>query len=388
MWMRFLSAVALVACVLLLFIGCGNDRDPVSPVISTDPVPGNATNIKLSVHSDGWGTLLDTFTVASEGAVVIDINEANPFSDPPRYYVYAETDNYYTELYNCLKGDTITVDLDSVRAVPLSIAGVVFSEQVYFTDCYYRDRVLSLSGPGNFHKTITTDNQGRYSAGGLSIGDYTIEFSPDGLDRVFHISNTIGTDYQDFSFLESIQVLAPNIYLYPDTTTTIDVSLNFPIGGHVTESSPPYGHGWTVMVSPEGIIDNEFDYLFYEASLPPNLSTDYGWLLNADNLENEFRVLLTNLGFYGREIDDFVDYWVPIMSDAPYYGIYPQDVNSLIELTIRPSPTNTLRELFLIRALFHPLDIPAPPDNGPFVRDGYVAVEWGVIASGLGPIEH
>ena len=156
----------------------------------------------------------------------------------------------------------------------------------------------------------------------------------------------------------------------------------------MTESSPPYGNGWTVTVSPEGIINNEFDYLFYEASLPGNLSTDYGWLLNRDNLENEFRVLLTNLGFKGREIDDFVEYWVPIFNDAPYYGVYPQDVNSLIELTINPPPTNILRELFLIRELFHPINIPAPPDNGSFSRDGYVAVEWGVIVFGLEDIEH
>ncbi len=383
------AAVAAIAtCGLLSFVGCGNDRNPVIPVISTEPVPGNATNILLSVYSDGWGTLLDTFTVASEGDVVIDIDEADPYSDPPAYYIYAEADNYYTELYKCLKGDTISVDLDSVRAVHHSIAGVIFSTQSFFSDCYLSDGVLSLSGPNRFLRTIATDSLGRYSAAGLPTGEYAIEIPPGGPGLVFHVSNSAGTDYEDLSFIEPIQVLAPNIYLYPETTTTIDVSLNFPVGGHVTVSSPPYGSGWTVSVSPDGIIDDEFDYLFYEASLPPNLSTDYGWLLNADDLENEFRVLLTDLGFYGREIDDFIDYWVPIMNNAPYYGIYPQDVNSLIELTINPAPTSSMRQLFLIRAQFHPLDMPPPPDNGQISREGYVAVEWGVIASGLGPIEH
>ena len=383
--------VILLMAIVFVSIGCdnkGTSNNSNDPQPGPEPVPGIATDIKLSVYSNGWGTLLDTFTVNSESEVVIDIDEIDPYYDPPQYYIYAEANNYYTELYNCLKGETITVDLDSVESLSKSITGVIFGRQVYFADCYYSDATLLLNGPYNIHYTITTDNQGRYAVGGLLTGDYTIEFSQDGQDIVLNLFNSSGTDYEDLSFFEVAQAYAPNIYLYPETTITANVSLSFPNGGHVTESSPPYGNGWTVTVSPEGIIDNEYDYLFYEASLPSNLSMDYGWLLTTDNLENEFRVLLANLGFIGREIDDFVDYWVPILDDAPYYGFYPQDINSLIELTINPAPVNTLRELFLVRALYNEIDIPAPPDNGLFNRDGYVAVEWGVIAFGLGDIDH
>lgn len=385
--------IFVILLTVIVFVGLGCDKKATNnnnddPLPTPEPVPGIATNILLSVYSDGWGTLLDTFTIESEGDVVIDIDEDSPYYNPPRYYIYAETNNYYTELYNCQKGGTITVDLDSVATASQSMAGVIFAKQVYFSDCYYSDATLLLNCPYNIHYTITTDTQGRYAVGGLPTGNYTIEFSQGGLNIVFNLSNSTGTDYKDLSFLEEMQAYAPNIYLYPETTIIADVNLSFPSGGEVTESSPPYGNGWTVTVSPEGIIDNEYDYLFYEASLPSNLSTDYGWLLTTDNLENEFRVLLTNLGFKGREIDDFVDYWVPILDNAPYYGIYPQDINSLIELTINPAPVNTLRELFLVRALYNEIDIPAPPDNGTFSRGGYVVIEWGVIAFGLGDIEH
>ncbi|MBU8934400.1 MAG: hypothetical protein KOO62_10385 [candidate division Zixibacteria bacterium] len=370
-----LILVLVAACML----GC-DDNGTNSQGGQPKPVPGVATDIKLSIYSNGWGTLLDSMILPTEGDVVIDVYESNPYYDSAQYYIYAVADDYYTELYFCEKGEMISVDLDSVAGYPRSMTGVIFGVQGFFADSYHANKTMELHGPGRLRKSITTDEQGRYGVGDLPLGDYTCEFMCEGVSYVLDLSNGGGTDYEDLSYIEPQQAMAPNLYLYPETEAQVAVTLSFPNGGHVTESEPPYNMGWNVEVSPDGIIDDTYDYLFYEALLPCDFNTDAGWMLTTDRLELEFRTLLTNLGFVGREIDDFVTYWVPLLDDAPYYGVYPQDVNSLIDLAILPQPTSIMRQLLLIRPFNRPIAIQAPPDDGPFVREGFTAAEWGVIA--------
>ena len=348
-----------------------------------EPVPGVATNIELMIYSYGYRALLDSMILPTEGEVVIDVFVANPFPDSSEsYIVYARCDNYYTELYNCRQGETITVDLDSVGRCQQSMTGVIIKQTMFASDTYYADSSLTLFKTG-FAMSITTDEQGRFGVGGLPTGDYSVQLVYEGATYVFDLINGEGTDYKDLSFIESEIAYAPNIYLYPETETQVAVTLSFPSGGHVSESEPPYNMGWNVSVKPDGIIDDTYEYLFYEAVLPGNFQTGTGWLLNTDELELEFRTLLSNLGFVGREIDDFVAHWVPLLDDAPYYGLFPQDMNSLIDLTIKPQPTSILRHLFLIRPFSGPVAIQTPPDDGPFIRDGFTVAEWGVIAPHL-----
>ncbi len=60
----------------------------------------------------------------------------------------------------------------------------------------------------------------------------------------------------------------PNIYIYPTSSTSLAVNIQFPVGGNIIESIPEYGNGWNVSVEPNGTINNEFGYLFYECSIP------------------------------------------------------------------------------------------------------------------------
>ncbi|MFH2049163.1 MAG: hypothetical protein ABIJ12_06930 [bacterium] len=207
-----------------------------------------------------------------------------------------------------------------------------------------------------------------------------MEFDSYGFPIVLNLTNTIAMDYQDLSFLEPCQVDAPNIYLYPETESNVSVTLDFPNGGYVNKSEPIYNDGWNVNVTPEGLIDGEYDYLFYKAILPTQPNTNEGWLLTRANLEAEFRTILAEHGFVGREIDDFVEYWVPLLNDAPYYGVYPQDVESFVELNISPQPENTLRVFLLVLPYEQPITIPVPREHDNFIRDGFTVVEWGVFA--------
>ena len=67
---------------------------------------------------------------------------------------------------------------------------------------------------------------------------------------------------------EPTPVKKPNVYIYPQEKTTMNVKLDFPEGGEIIESIPDYGKGWNITVDTNGLIDNSYSYLFYESIQP------------------------------------------------------------------------------------------------------------------------
>jgi hypothetical protein len=370
---------SFLTAFLLLLVPLGACKTSTLSPGTVDPEPGVATDIELTIFSDGWGSELDATVIPTEGSVVIDVYEQAPYSDPPAYYIYARANTFYTELYTCTRGNAIDVDLDAVPPLANTITGVIFATQGFFADGYFANKTIRVTGPDDGEVTVTTDDQGRYGLADVPTGTYTFAWTYDGEPFSFEVTNTSGTDYQDLFFAEPMQMAAPNLYLYPEATTQIDVTLGFPQGGHVTESDPPYNDGWSVEVDPDGLIDHQHGYLFYETTVPQQASTDTGWLLDGANLETELRSLLSRLGFAGPEIDDFIDFWLPRLRGSAWYAVYPQDPAALVTLDISPAPTRLRRVLLLIRPLEAPLSMTAPPEPAPFPRDGYVALEWGVL---------
>ncbi len=367
--------------VALFFLLSGQDQCPSPPLEYTplEPEDGVAQDITLEVYSDGWGTLLETVVLRTEGTFLCDVYEENPYSDPPQYYIYAFADGYYTEIYTCTKGEKIRVDLDATGDHPNALTGAFFAAQSFFADRPLSNYTIDVTYEDGRATTVTTDDQGRFGMGDLPLGRYTFSFEYQGEPFKFQLVNTEATDYVDTVFYEPMQAAKPVIYLYPETTTTVDVTLEFPQGGSVTASIPDYGEGWHVTADPDGLIDGTYPYLFYEASLPPLFQTDQGWVLEGDDLDAELSNLLLDMGFTGREIDDFVDYWVPRLEGWPWYVVYPQNADHLVTLDIQPRPDNLLRASLVIRGLIEPIDIDAPADPAPFSRDGFTATEWGVL---------
>jgi hypothetical protein len=182
--------------------GAGGAGGSITPVV---PEPGVAHDITLSVYSNGWGTLLGTIHVDSEGPVVIDVNDPDPYGETPQFYIYAHAEGFYTELYGCSQGETIDVDLDAVPERPNAIAGVIFAQQSYFADSYLADQAIHLVGPG-VDTTVTTDAQGRYGFENLPMGTYKLNLYYQDEIIVLETSNvTETTDYTDLSFFEPLQ---------------------------------------------------------------------------------------------------------------------------------------------------------------------------------------
>ena len=91
---------------------------------------------------------------------------------------------------------------------------------------------------------------------------------------------------------------------------------------------------------------------------------------------------MADYGFYGQEIDDFIEYWVPRLDDHDYYSIYPQTVDlirEVIEITFSIQPENSLRLFYVIKGLDCNTNKLPEPKIDSFNREGYFAVEWGVI---------
>ena len=186
----------------------------------------------------------------------------------------------------------------------------------------------------------------------------------------------------DFVLEQGDMVWKPNIYLYPNVQTKMDLSLNFPQGGEVIKSIPAFPDKWeNIKVKPSGLIDNEYDYLFYEAALPDRWQVDEGWSVKKQNLRTFFQINLTEYGFNKREIADFTDYWIPRLNTSPYYAIYPQHtskIDEVVELNISKNPKSILRLFYVIKEIPEHEDMLMPmiPE---FERKGFTVTEWGVI---------
>jgi hypothetical protein len=180
----------------------------------------------------------------------------------------------------------------------------------------------------------------------------------------------------------SSYVYKPNIYIYPKENMDLSVKLLFPKGGKILTSIPEYGAAWNVSVDTNGLINDTYTYLFYESNQPDIWQREYGWIIQADDLEAFFRQNMTDYGFKGREIDDFIDYWIPRLNEYPFYLIYPQTktiIDDVIELEFSKQPEYILRLFYVIEGHDQYPEQLYAPEIPAFSRDGYFVTEWGVI---------
>lgn len=177
----------------------------------------------------------------------------------------------------------------------------------------------------------------------------------------------------------------PAIYLYPPVDTTLTVKLH--PAGQLTISDPPYDTvlGWqNILAHSDGTLTyhgTTYPYLFYEADLRRFAVPDEGSLVAQQDLAGYFHTTLPRLGLLGREIEEFISYWLPRLRE-PYYFIHwlsPEKIQTIEPLTLSVQPDTQIR----LRAYFKPLSRPFPvkPQQlpTPVTRQGFTLVEWGGI---------
>ena len=178
-------------------------------------------------------------------------------------------------------------------------------------------------------------------------------------------------------------VKKPAVYLYPEKTEKIEVILN--PEGYITKTIPEYKDKWIVTANPDGVIDGEYHYLFYEVELNrPIFLPEEGWAVYKKDLSTWFDKHLSKLGLNNREIKDFKAYWLKELQKHPcdYYEIKLLTNDFLarnLQIKINPEPDTFIRVIFYFKPGFGiPKTLKEPVIKTP-ERKGFTVVEWGGI---------
>ncbi len=279
------------------------------------------------------------------------------------------------------EGSLVKIDMDPIPDVPYSVAGYIICETAFFGSYPAGGNDISIR-QGDFVMESITES-GRFFFESVPEGLCTLTVTDTAYGETYtfeyELLNTEETDYYEFAFDDPVVVGAPNLYIYPETTSVVDVSVEI-ANGFIVESEPLYEDGWSVNIDPEGWINGrEYGFLYYDYLTSESWQTDSAWIIEGDDLVEGVTEMLESYGVTGREIPDFFDYWLPRIPETNYVSFYPQPDSLKSVLSISPTPDSQLQLLFLI----HPSDtrppIPQPHTPTPFTRTGFTVVEWGGV---------
>ncbi|MGM9522566.1 MAG: hypothetical protein ACI3VB_08835 [Oscillospiraceae bacterium] len=182
---------------------------------------------------------------------------------------------------------------------------------------------------------------------------------------------------------ESDDVLSakPVIYLYPEETAEVTVTLDYT--GTLTTTYPEYDGIWHVVAEPDGTLTNladgrEYSYLFWEGTGDMEPDFSHGFCIAGEDTASFLQKVLSDMGLTPREYNEFIVYWLPLMEGNEYNLIsFQQEAyTEAAGLTISPEPDSLLRVFMAWKPLDKPIDI-EPQTFSPFSREGFTVVEWG-----------
>lgn len=182
----------------------------------------------------------------------------------------------------------------------------------------------------------------------------------------------------------SIYVLKPMIYLYPDKITNYQITLDSSIP--IAASYPKIiDNKWNVRAFPDGkIIDiksgKEFYGLFWEGGNPSASNSDSGIIVKSENFSETLDSLLIIKGLNYREREEFVTFWISRTLNYKWIKIHfvDNEFSANNEINIHPSPIGFVRVSAIFTGLNHYRVIP-PETIVPRHRHPNDAVEWGGV---------
>ncbi len=177
----------------------------------------------------------------------------------------------------------------------------------------------------------------------------------------------------------------PVIYLYPEQSTEVLVEVE-PQGGF-TITEPAYNDGWRVVAQPDGGLTDvntglHWPYLFWEGhGTTQGTGLDRGFVVAQEEVDMFLRKTLPQVGLNPQESKDFREFWVPYMSDSPYYFVTfygNRLMDEIAPLTVTPEPDTVIRILMEYHELDQPIAV-SPMRLSPPARRGFTVVEWGGV---------
>jgi hypothetical protein len=208
------------------------------------------------------------------------------------------------------------------------------------------------------------------------LAKHPMVFWVDPFGRLIQMTNS--------SFSTLAECGKPVVYLYPTTTTNVDVTLQ-PKGGF-TKTEPAYGNGWKVTAEPNGRLTERatgkvYPYLFWEGRGGIYTSPDKGFVVAQNDVHGFLVRSLAALGLNEREAADFIEFWEPRMQGSPFYRVSffgNRVMDELAPMAVSPAPDTVIRVLMDFvplseRASITPQSLHAPE------RRGFTVVEWGGV---------
>lgn len=174
----------------------------------------------------------------------------------------------------------------------------------------------------------------------------------------------------------------PLIYLYPEETTEITVTLGHP--ELLVHTYPKYNGSWSVIAEPSGSLTDpttgrQFYGLYWEGTNHFATIQDTGFIVKGTDTTAFLEEKLRILGLSDREANEFIIYWLPQLESHPYNYIRfatTEEINNYMPLTITPQPDSLIRVIMEYAPLEHPISIPEQILTTP-ERRGFTVVEWG-----------
>lgn len=177
----------------------------------------------------------------------------------------------------------------------------------------------------------------------------------------------------------------PILYLYPEDTTTVNVSIDL-TNHEFIFTYPTYpSDGWEVVASPSGNlydVNTKRNYysLFWETEgVPISTGLTEGFVVKGKETREFLEEKLAYLGLNEHEANEFLIYWLPKMETNPYNAIHfsYEDYEAISKLNISPKPETLIRIMLLFTPLEEPIQLTPQQLNPAPERKGFTAVEWG-----------
>jgi len=177
----------------------------------------------------------------------------------------------------------------------------------------------------------------------------------------------------------------PVIYLYPEKSEKVSVKVS-PLGGFL-KTNPDYGNGWVLEATPDGVITNlkdgkQYPYLFWEGGKEGVVETpQQGFVVAKSDVSSVLENKLSQFGLNKQERDDFLEFWVPKLSRAPYYFITfisRSEINRVSPMSVYPQPDSIIRVLMDYKPLTQLISVESLNIIST-ERKGFTVVEWGGI---------
>ena len=113
----------------------------------------------------------------------------------------------------------------------------------------------------------------------------------------------------------------PIIYLYPEETTELSVTLGKP--ENITCSYPQYNNGWQVIAHPNGDLEDKntgrkLYALYWEGKKGNKADLSEGFIVKSEDTISFLEEKLAILGLNEKESEEFIVYWLPKMQKNEY----------------------------------------------------------------------